>query len=99
MINMDLSIFNNSPFSLSPDQKSEEDIIEEIRLRVVELLDANPELLFSYLYRLDVEEPKIKMALKHPEFTADNALAHLIWERQKQRLETRKEYGSPNADF
>lgn len=70
---------------------TEADMLERIRLRVADLLDKNAELLFSYLYRLDVEEVKIKIALNSGEPT-DEALAKLIWERQKQRLATRKAY-------
>ena len=76
------------------DSRDEADILEEIRLRVNEMLDANPELLFSYLYRLDVLEHKIKAALKDSSVPTDEALAMLIWQRQKQRLETRKKYSS-----
>lgn len=75
------------------DQKgaTESDMIERIRIRVADLLDKNAELLFSYLYRLDVEEHKIKTAL-NTGAPADEAIARLIWQRQKQRLETRRAY-------
>ena len=92
MVNMNRDIFSNSPFGVISMDEDEGVIIEEIRLRVADLLDENPELLFSYLYRLDVEEKKIRIALKNPDMTADEALAHLIWSRQKQRLETRNNY-------
>ena len=80
-------------FPLPTDQKGakESDMIELIRIRVADLLDKNAELLFSYLYRLDVEEHKIKAALNSG-MAADEAIARLIWERQKQRLETRRNY-------
>ena len=88
---------NDEVSSLFPDPgdqakgATEEDMIERIRIRVADLLDKNAELLFSYLYRLDVEEHKIKKALRSDQ-PADEAIARLIWHRQKQRLETRKAY-------
>lgn len=83
-----------SPIFSDLASKDEAEIVEEIRLRVNEMLDQNPELLFSYLYRLDVLEIKIKAALKDSTIPTDQALATLIWERQKQRLETRKKYST-----
>ncbi|MDX1684327.1 MAG: hypothetical protein R3275_03770 [Saprospiraceae bacterium] len=79
------------PIDKEKDDYTETDMVEQIRKRVAELLDKNPELLFSYLYRLDVEEHKIKTALKMGG-PADEILADLIWQRQKQRLATRKAY-------
>lgn len=76
---------------LDDEHATEADMLENIRQRVAELLDKNPELLFSYLYRLDVLEYKIKAAMKSG-LPADEALAELIWSRQKQRLATRKAY-------
>jgi len=68
-------------------------MIEEISVRVADMLDKKPELLMSYLYRLDIEESKINHALKMSNvILAPKALAELIWERQKQRLETKKKY-------
>ena len=54
--------------------------------------EKQPDLLFSYMYRLDVEEHRIKEALKSSLGSPDELLARLIWERQKQRLATRKAY-------
>lgn len=91
---MSQDLFANSPFGVIPQQMTEEAMIEQIRERVQELMDTNADLLFSYLYRLDVLEHKIKGALRHPTLPADEALAQLIWERQKQRLQTKKDYQS-----
>ena len=81
----------NKLFPEINEQATEADMIEDIRQRVADLLDKNAELLFSYLYRLDVEEHRIKTALKSGR-PADEVLAELIWHRQKQRLATRKAY-------
>lgn len=74
-------------------EASDELMIEEISVRVADMMDENIELLMSYLYRLDVEESKINHALKMSNvILAPTALATLIWERQKQRLATKKKY-------
>ena len=68
-------------------------IVDAIAIRVREMLDTNPDLLFSYMYRLDVEEEVINIALKKENPLApDVALAQLIWERQKKRLEFKKNF-------
>jgi hypothetical protein len=95
---MSSELFKLGGDMIRPDGETEADMIEAIRERVLAMMDENPDLLFSYLYRLDVLEHKIKAALKHPEMPADLAIAHLIWERQKQRLQTRKDYGPQSKD-
>jgi hypothetical protein len=65
--------------------------IESIRQRVEELLDKDPGLLFSHLYRLDVEESIITHILKHesPEHLSE-AISREILKRQKSRMISRK---------
>lgn len=75
------------------DTISEEQLLEAITTRVLELLERNPELLFSYLYRLDVLEHKIQFALnQQTEVPPHQALAKLIFDRQKLRIETKRKY-------
>jgi len=74
-------------------QKDESLIIDAIAIRVREMLDKSPDLLFSYMYRLDVEENVINAALQKGNLLSpDVALAQLIWERQKKRLEFKKNF-------
>lgn len=72
---------------------NEEDIIAAIRQRVGYLLDTQPELLMSYLYRLDVLEKDLKRVLN---LSANkdivNDFADLIWKRQKLRMELKDKY-------
>jgi len=72
---------------------NEEDIIAAIRQRVSHLLDTQPELLMSYLYRLDVLEKDLKRVL---DTSANrdiiNEFADLIWKRQKLRMELKEKY-------
>lgn len=84
-------IFPDTLFELS-----ESDLYKAIRDRVEYLLDKNPELLMSYLYRLDVLEVKINAVLSPKSIVPPiEGLSHLILERQKKRIETKKKYKSP----
>ncbi len=74
------------------DSISDEDMIDILAEKVQAYLDVNINLLMSYLYRLDVLEKDIKVALSNTTSEAGNyALAKLIWERQKKRFETKKD--------
>ena len=75
-----------------PDDLDNKDILMHIADRVEQLLKGDPDLLMSYLYRLDVEEVKINHALETAITPAHVTFANLIWERQKQRIETKKKY-------
>ncbi len=72
---------------------NEQDIIDAIRQRVGYMLEIQPDLLMSYLYRLDVLEKDLKRVLNQNK-TGDiiDDFTQLIWRRQKQRLETKAKY-------
>lgn len=70
---------------------SDDEMIAIIAEKVQAYLDTNINLLMSYLYRLDVKEVDIKVALMNLTDEPGNlALAKLIWKRQKQRMETKR---------
>jgi hypothetical protein len=78
---------------------SEEELFQMLCDRIAWLIEHNMEYLLSLLYRNDVAESKIYYALSPLETDPANvALAKLVMERQKQRLETKKQYGKQNAD-
>lgn len=69
----------------------EQQWILSIKKRVEELLEKEPGLLFSHLYRLDVEESVLAQILKHE--SPDNlseAISREIWKRQKSRMISKK---------
>lgn len=71
----------------------DEEMVQILAEKVQAYLDYNIGLLMSYLYRLDVSEKSIKDALLNADEDAGHiALARLIWERQKKRLQTKSEY-------
>ncbi len=71
---------------------SDEQMLLLIENRVTELMTQNSDLLFSYLYRLDIQEKKIKQALLNESDAPNLALSKLILERQKQRIASKKKY-------
>lgn len=78
-----------------PETLSERDLFHAIRSRVEYLLETNPELLMSSLYRLDVLEFKIKAVLSPDSPVAPiEGLSRLILERQKERIATKQKYKS-----
>ncbi len=75
-----------------PLELSDEEMIKQIAFRVEKMLRGDPDLLMSYLYRLDVTQKRIKEAMETSIMPAHVTFANLIWERQKQRIATRKKY-------
>jgi len=99
----DISEFNDliqSSLELEKqDSFTEAELLGLIHQRVSELLETNVELLFSYMYRLDIEESKIQYAINEPsDIPTSEALAVLILERQKARAETKKKYKQDPID-
>lgn len=87
------------PDKHNDDQLDETSIRSAITNRVLELLDRDPALLFSYMYRLDVLESKIQYALNIQKTVLPHiALADLIWARQKERLALRQKFKSDPID-
>ncbi|MBT8233073.1 MAG: hypothetical protein HKO66_00635 [Saprospiraceae bacterium] len=74
------------------EELSDSEMIKHIAHRVEQLLKGDPDLLMSYLYRLDVEEKNIKAAMETSITPAHITFANLIWDRQKQRILTKKKY-------
>lgn len=75
-----------------PLEISDEEMIKHIAFRVEQMLKGDADLLMSYLYRLDVEEKNIVAAMETSIVPAHVTFANLIWERQKQRIETKKKF-------
>lgn len=88
-------------FELAPDETtpSEEELFEMLCDRIAWMIEHEMEYLLSLLYRNDVQEAKIQFAMSPfaPE-PANIGLARLVMERQKQRLATKKQFGSQQLD-
>jgi len=76
-----------------PKSKEDADALEAMSIEVETMLSNSPDLLFSYLYRLDVDENKIKQAMSpFTEEFPNIGLARLIIDRQLLRIKTQQEY-------
>ncbi len=69
---------------------SEEKILNAIADRVATLIYQSPDQLFSLLYRLDISEKKIKQVMDS-EDDVSKKIAFLIYERQLEKIKSRKE--------
>ncbi len=78
---------------------SEEELFRQLSERIAWLIEHNMEYLMSLLYRNDVAEDKIYHALSpFEEAPANEALAKLVIERQKERVKTKKKFGKQATD-
>lgn len=76
-----------------PDAPTLDDVRDLLAQRISELLDANPSLLMSLLYRIDVAERDVQRVLSESPVPAiPHELAELIVARQVQKAETRRRY-------
>lgn len=70
---------------------TESDILKLLAQQIAWMLEKQPETLFSLMYRLDVDEKKVRLALDQTNPSPPHeSLAWLVLSRQKQRLETKK---------
>lgn len=77
------------------DKISQEKLIEKLTVIIEDWIEKRPEELFGKLYRLDILEQDIKVAIQ-----TDNpckSIATLILERQYQKYLSRKNFHNPPA--
>ncbi len=72
-----------------PQERDLQELLTAIERRVDQLISNQPELLFSYLYRLDVSEQQVNTILRSTRPDKTTALARLILERQIARNKTK----------
>jgi hypothetical protein len=73
-----------------PENLSKKEILEALEFRISELLKGNGEQFFQLMYRLDISEEKVNLALQNNE--AVHKLADLIFERQVDKVNLRKTF-------
>lgn len=86
-------------FELSNPQNylTENEMLDYLAEAISYMIEHRMDFLLSLLYRLDISENKIAFALMPDnEEPANIALAHLVWERQKQRVATKQAYRVQN---
>src|SRR6478672_8694170 len=67
--------------------------------RIDELIRSDFEKLKWILYRIDVSEKKLSEALKNAEADAPTIMADMIIQRQIEKAESRKKFGSGEGDW
>lgn len=72
--------------------QSQESLLLNIEKRISILLDTNIELLLSHLYRLDIPESDIDLALQSDKPIP--TLAKTILNRQIERIQSKKKYNT-----
>lgn len=80
-----------------PGLVSREQILVALAAKIEQLISGNPDQLFSLLYRLDISEQKIKQAMNTPG-PVSYKIAILIYERQLEKIISRKRFGSERPD-
>lgn len=73
---------------------TEKELFDALSDQVAYMMEYRLDFLLSLMYRLDIDEHKINMALSPKALIAPNVgLAHLILERQKLRIKIKQAYG------
>ena len=81
------------------EELDQEEFFDLLADQVAYMIERNLEELLSLMYRMDINEAKVHRALNpgNPE-PANVAIAKLVMERQKQRVETKRHYKQDPLD-
>jgi len=92
-----ISVINESLQADLPEKISLEELKEKLSRHINILIQEDFQKLISVLYRIDVNETKLKAILKeNPAHDAGEIIAALIIERQLQKIKLREEYRRSN---
>lgn len=85
--------------SNSIERKPVEEIREQLIVLINELINKDFQALIQLLYRIDVDEKKIRHSLDENTYSDSAAiLADLIIERQLQKIKSKKHFGKKNHE-
>ncbi len=85
--------------ALEHERIAKDELIEALARRVRFLMSHDFERLLSGMYMIDVPEERFSEAVNLPEKDRpDHVIAQLIFERELQKMETRKRYAAANED-
>lgn len=88
LLNMELSIDITEKISYT-------ELHSQLSAYINQLIKDDFDKLIAYLYRIDVNEGKLKSLLQqNPAEDAGNIIATLIIERQEQKIKSRKDFDS-----
>ena len=82
------------------EEKSYAEIHTQLSAYINALIKNDFDKLITYLYRIDVNEQKLKSLLKqNPDEDAGNIIATLIIERQQQKIKSREQFSQRDNNF
>lgn len=94
----DLIQLINTELDTNFPELSQEDIFTPLSEYINHLVNNDFQKLLYHLYRIDISEQKLQNLLRdNPGQNAGDIIAHLIIERQLQKLESRKKYKDRSA--
>lgn len=83
-----------------PEKRSYSEIHAELAEHLNHLIKDNFDKLIAYLYRIDVNEQKLKSLLMlNPHEDAGNIIASLIIERQLEKIKSREQFSPRDNDL
>ena len=95
---MNLLVSNDFPTVF--ENYSNQDLESKLAIYINELIDKDFNKLVNLLYRIDISEKKLKIALQNQDKTISSGktIAKLIIERQLQKLEFRKKFSKKKIE-
>jgi hypothetical protein len=98
-MNTDLITHINQSLEIElPVSVSQQELREQLVAHINQLINHDFEKLVFYLYRIDVDETKMRRLLEQREGEgAAGLIADLIIERQLQKIESRKKFKQENT--
>ena len=95
---MNLLVSNDFPTVF--ENYSNQDLESKLAIYINELIDKDFNKLVNLLYRIDISEQKLKIALQNEDKTISSSktIAKLIIERQLQKLEFRKKFSKKKIE-
>jgi hypothetical protein len=95
-----IRLLNNELTTDLIEQMSYSELHLQLSAYINQLIKNDFDKLIAYLYRIDVNEQKLKsLLLQNPNEDAGNMIATMIIERQQQKLKSREQFSKRNGYF
>jgi hypothetical protein len=89
---------NNDMAMALPEKISLDELKVTLSARINHLIETSFETLIALLYKIDVDEKKLKAVLRsNPSEDAGNIIAALIIERQQQKINLKKQFSGKSS--
>jgi hypothetical protein len=95
-----IKLLNNELSIAIAEKISYSELHAQLSIYINSLIKDDFKKLITYLYRIDVNEQKLKLLLQqNPQEDAGNIIATLIIERQQQKIKTREQFIKRSNSF